>query len=111
MTTALRDRRCVACTGDMPRLDDAGVAALLAQVPGWRVVDGRLTRRFTFPDFVTAIRFVNRLADTAEAENHHPDFAVHYARVDVTIWTHAVDGLTENDFILAAKLDALAGDG
>lgn len=104
----LRARRCVACSGDTPRLDAAQVAALLPQVPGWEARDDRLHRRFTFRDFVSAMRFVNRMADVAEAESHHPDFTVHYRQVDVVIWTHAIGGLSENDFILAAKISPLA---
>ena len=90
-----------------PRLGPAEIAQLLPQVPGWEVVvdDGSWKRRFEFPDFRQAMAFVNRMADVAKAEGHHPDFAVHYNKVDVTIWTHAVGGLSENDFILAAKLD------
>jgi 4a-hydroxytetrahydrobiopterin dehydratase len=104
----LRARKCVPCEGGVPRLDAAQVAALLPQVPGWTVHDDKLHATFTFRDFVTAMRFVNRMADVAEAEGHHPDFTVHYRRVDVTIWTHAIGGLSENDFILAAKLTPLA---
>ena len=109
MTTArdLTTKRCVPCKGAVPPLDAAAVAALLSQVPAWTTRDAKLHRTFQFPDFVAAMRFVNAMAGVAEAEEHHPDFLVHYNRVDVTIWTHAVGGLTENDFILAAKIDAL----
>ena len=108
MTEALRARRCVPCEGGVARLDAAEVAALLPQIPGWEEHDHRLHRQFQFRDFVTAMRFVNRMADVAEAEGHHPDFTVHYREVDVTIWTHAIGGLSENDFILAAKITPLA---
>jgi len=104
----LRARRCVPCEGGVPRLDGPQIAALLPQVPGWEVRDDRLHRRFTFRDFVTAMRFVNHMAEVAEAERHHPDFTVHYRQVDVAIWTHAIGGLSENDFILAAKISPLA---
>jgi 4a-hydroxytetrahydrobiopterin dehydratase len=106
--TDLRARRCLPCEGGVPRLDAAQVAALLPQVPGWEAREERLLRRFMFRDFVTAMRFVNRMAEVAEAEGHHPDFTVHYRQVDVVIWTHAVGGLSENDFILAAKITPLA---
>ena len=79
----------------------------MPQVPKWTLHENRLTRRLVFSDFVGAIAFINRMAEVAEAEGHHPNFAVHYRQVDLTIWTHAVGGLTENDFILAAKIDAL----
>ncbi len=108
MAEALRDRRCLPCEGGVPRLTATAVAALLPQVPGWEARDDRLHRQFRFRDFVTAMRFVNRMAEVAEAEGHHPDFTVHYRQVDVTIWTHAIGGLSENDFILAAKIAPLA---
>lgn len=104
----LRAQRCVPCDSGTPRLDAAQVATLLADVPGWDARDDRLRRRFTFADFVTAMRFVNRMAEVAEDEGHHPDFTVHYRHVDVMIWTHANGGLSLNDFVLAAKINPLA---
>jgi 4a-hydroxytetrahydrobiopterin dehydratase len=104
---ALRDKRCVPCTGATPKLTADQIALLGPEVPAWTVRDDKLRRKFVFRDFVEAMRFVNRMADVANAEDHHPDFAVHYKEVDVTIWTHAVGGLSENDFVLAAKIDAL----
>ena len=95
------------CEGGVDKLDAAVAAKLQRAVPDWLLRDDKLHRRFIFRDFKATMRFVNRMADVAEGEGHHPDFAVHYNRVDVTIWTHAVDGLSENDFILAAKIDAL----
>ena len=78
------------------------------QVPGWRVVDQHhLWKSFAFPDFRTALEFVNRVGATAEAEGHHPDLLLAWGKVDIKIWTHKVDGLTESDFILAAKIDRL----
>lgn len=102
----LRTRHCAPCTSATPRLTTASAHALAVQIPDWQVTDERLVRRFVFPEFVAAMAFVNRLAAIAEREGHHPDFAVHYRQVDVTIWTHAVGGLTENDFILAAHVEA-----
>lgn len=107
MASDLTTKRCLPCAGGVPRLDPSAVSALLPQLPAWEAREDKLHRTFRFPDFVAAMRFVNRMAEVAEAEGHHPDFLVHYNRVDVTIWTHAVGGLTENDFILAAKIDAL----
>jgi 4a-hydroxytetrahydrobiopterin dehydratase len=77
--------------------------------PGWRVSadDRKLEKRFVFGDFKTAMGFVNKLATLAEEEQHHPDFAVHYSIVDVTLYTHAIEGLSDNDFILAAKIDEM----
>jgi 4a-hydroxytetrahydrobiopterin dehydratase len=105
--TDLLTKSCVPCDGNTPKLDAATIARLAIGVPVWTTAGERLHRRFVFPDFAHAMRFVNHMAALAEAEGHHPDFAVHYREVDVTIWTHAAGGLTENDFILAAKIDAL----
>src|SRR5262249_26390183 len=104
----LRAKHCVPCEGGVPKLDDAQVAALLREVPGWEARDQQLHRTFTFRDFVTAMRFVNRMADVAEADAHPPASAVHYRRVDVSVWPPAIGGLSENDFILAAKIAPLA---
>ena len=95
------------CEGGVSKLAPEETVRLLGQVHGWELRDGKLVRTFKFGDFREAMRFVDRMAEVAEAEGHHPDFCVHYSRVDVTIWTHAIDGLSENDFILAAKIDAL----
>jgi 4a-hydroxytetrahydrobiopterin dehydratase len=103
----LRAKRCRPCDRGTPKLDETAIAAFAAQLPRWTVEDERLRRRITFAGFRDAIRFVDRMAELAEAEDHHPDFCVHYRQVDVTLWTHAVGGLSENDFILAAKLDEL----
>jgi len=78
------------------------------ETPGWQVVDEHhLTRTFTFPDFKTALDFVNRVGAIAEQEGHHPDLYLSWGKVGVTTWTHKIDGLTESDFILAAKIDRL----
>ncbi len=103
-------KRCVPCEGGVPRLEGKTVEALLRTLDGWSYRDEQLHKHFRFPDFRAAMRFVNRMADLAEAEGHHPDFAVHYSAVDVTLWTHAIGGLSDNDFILAAKIDALPRD-
>jgi 4a-hydroxytetrahydrobiopterin dehydratase len=105
----LAKKHCVPCEGGVPKLEPARVAELLSQLDGWAARDDKLHKRFTFGDFPAAIAFINRVAAVAEQEGHHPDFAVHYREVDVTIWTHAIGGLSENDFILAAKLDRVSG--
>jgi 4a-hydroxytetrahydrobiopterin dehydratase len=107
----LRAKRCVPCRRGTPKLDAAEVARLAPQVPAWSVAGDRLRRKFVFATFADAMRFVNRIADVAEAEDHHPDFTVHYREVDVALWTHVVGGLSENDFIVAAKIDGLVADG
>lgn len=104
----LRDRHCVPCRAGERPLAAADLAGTVARdLPGWRIEGKALRREFRFPDFVSAMDFINRMAALAEAENHHPDFAVHYDRVEVSLWTHTIDGLSENDLILAAKIDAL----
>ena len=108
----LREKHCVPCQEGTPALDDATTRLLLGDVKGWSVDSTagqppRLTKRFEFRDFLGTMAFVDKMAALAEAEGHHPDFCVHYSRVEVTLWTHVARGLTENDFILASKLDAM----
>lgn len=103
----LTKKRCVPCEGGMPALDASAVQKLLPQVPGWRVEANALHKRFKLATFPNAIAFVRRMADLAESEGHHPDFCVRYDVVEVTLTTHAIRGLSENDFIMAAKIDAL----
>ena len=104
---ALKDRKCVPCEGGVPPVPEAEARDLLRQLSGWRIEEGKLRKELKFADFVGAMAFLDGLAEVAEQEGHHPDFCVHYNRVDLTLWTHAIDGLSENDFILAAKIDAL----
>lgn len=103
----LKTKRCIPCEGGVDKLNAEQVQELSKQLTGWEVRGEKLHKTLKFADFVAAMAFLSRLAEVAEAEGHHPDFCVHYNVVDVTIWTHAIDGLSENDFILAAKLDAL----
>lgn len=104
---SLASKVCVPCEGGVPKLAPKQIAKLLPQVDGWTVDGDTIRKSKTFFDFVDAMDFCNAMADIAEDEGHHPDFCVHFNRVDVTIWTHAVGGLTENDFILAAKIDRI----
>jgi 4a-hydroxytetrahydrobiopterin dehydratase len=105
----LAARSCVPCRGGIPPLTAGAAEGLLAGTPGWRLEQNatRLQRHFEFRDFVEAMRFVNRVADVAEQQGHHPDFEIHWNKVDLTLWTHKIGGLHENDFILAAKIDRL----
>ena len=109
----LASRNCIPCRGGVPRMDAAAVDDYLGKVEGWGHREHRsISRTFAFPDFAGALDFANRVGAVAEAEGHHPDLLVAWGRVEVTIWTHKVDGLTESDFILAAKIDRLpAGNG
>jgi 4a-hydroxytetrahydrobiopterin dehydratase len=105
----LAARSCVPCRGGIPPLSEEAARRFLAATPLWSLSEGgtRLARRFEFRDFVQAMEFVNRVAGIAEAQGHHPDIAIHWNKVDLLLWTHAIGGLHENDFILAAKIDKL----
>jgi len=102
-------RHCVPCEGGTPRMAAAAAADALRSLRGWDARDGstRIQKHYRFRSFVEAMKFVDALAVVAEEEGHHPDFHVHYDTVDVELWTHAIGGLSENDFIVAARLDAL----
>lgn len=105
----LRSRRCVACTSETPRLAADAIQTLLLQVPGYGLeADAtRLARTYRFKNYYETMAFVNAVAFIAHREDHHPDLEVSYGHVTVRYSTHAVNGLTENDFICAAKIDAL----
>ena len=105
----LAGRHCQPCRGGVPPLSEEAARELAAGTPDWSLAAAatRLQRHFEFRDFVEAMKFVNRVADVAEAEGHHPDIAIHWNRVDLTLWTHKIGGLHENDFILAARVNRL----
>jgi 4a-hydroxytetrahydrobiopterin dehydratase len=106
----LTNRRCQPCEGGVPALTDEQVGNLRQAVPQWRLTDDgqRLRREWRVKDFLTALDFFGRVGQLAEAEDHHPDLhLVGYRNVAIEIWTHALGGLSENDFILAAKIDRL----
>lgn len=107
--TSLASKHCVPCHGGIPPLDEREAGKLLESIDAaWSIVDGHHLRRdFRFGDFEQALRFTNRVGAIAESEGHHPDIHLAWGRVTIEIWTHAIDGLTESDFILAAKLDQL----
>jgi len=108
-TSPLLHKQCIACTVGAAPLPAAEQRELAAQLqPGWEVVDGHhLRRTYAFGDFGGGLSFTNQVGALAEAEGHHPDIHLAWGRVEITIWTHKIDGLTESDFILAAKIDAL----
>ncbi|HLL78721.1 MAG TPA: 4a-hydroxytetrahydrobiopterin dehydratase [Ktedonobacteraceae bacterium] len=101
--------KCVACRRGEPRVTEAELAEYMPQVPDWRIVkvDGidHLERTFTFPSFVEALSFTNKIGDLAEAEGHHPALLTEWGKVTVTWWTHKIGGLHRNDFIMAARTD------
>jgi 4a-hydroxytetrahydrobiopterin dehydratase len=105
---ALTGRHCVACDKGTSPLTEDEASRYLSQVPEWEIREGKsLRRRFRFKDFVAAVAFVNRVATVAEEEGHHPDIYISYNRVRIDLTTHAIGGLSENDFIMAAKIGAL----
>ncbi len=104
----LAEKHCVPCRGGVPPLQGEELEKMKAQVAGWQVVNGHhLAKSYTFPDFRAALDFVNRVGAVAEEEGHHPDLSLSWGKVDIRTWTHKIDGLTESDFILAAKIDKL----
>jgi 4a-hydroxytetrahydrobiopterin dehydratase len=105
----LTDRHCVPCEGGVPTLTRKEAEGLQINVPDWELsADTKsITRRFEFKGFYKCMSFINAMAWIANAENHHPDFSAGYNFCEVTFTTHAIDGLSENDFICAAKVNAL----
>lgn len=104
----LASKTCVPCRGGVPPLAGEELAKLSREVPEWKVVDGHhITRSFKFPDFKEALAFVNKAGAIAEEQGHHPDIFLTWGKADITTWTHKINGLTESDFILAAKIDRL----
>jgi 4a-hydroxytetrahydrobiopterin dehydratase len=106
MPSELARKTCIPCRGGVPPLSDHETEELLKQVNSWAVMENHhLVREFTFPDFVQALAAVNRVGALAEEQGHHPNLYLTWGHVRVEIWTHKIDGLTESDFILAAKID------
>ncbi len=107
----LTSRKCVPCEGGDPPLPRDKVDELLQQIPGWKLAENgvlKIIRSFKFKDFGEALVFVNKVGEIAQSEGHHPNICFTWGKVDITLWTHAVGGLSENDFILAAKIDTLS---
>lgn len=103
----LLKKRCVPCEGGTKPLSRMQAAEYIKQLDAWKLAKNKIQKQLVFRDFADLVKFVNKLAALAESEGHHPDFCVHYRKLDLEIWTHAVGGLSENDFILAAKIDKL----
>lgn len=104
----LAARKCVPCRGGVPPLKGGQIASILAELAGWEVVEEHhLKKTYKPADFREALAFVNRVGDLAEAQGHHPDISFGWGYCEIKIWTHKIDGLTESDFILAAKIDRL----
>jgi 4a-hydroxytetrahydrobiopterin dehydratase len=104
----LADRQCVPCRGGVPPLKSDKVQELLGQLADWQAVNAHhLSKTYRFPDFREALAFVNRVGELAEEQGHHPDICFGWGKAEISIWTHKIDGLTESDFVLAAKIDKL----
>jgi 4a-hydroxytetrahydrobiopterin dehydratase len=103
----LAEKQCVPCRGGVPPLAGADLAALAQQLAGgWLVINQHhLEKEFKFPDFRQALAFTNRVGELAEQQNHHPDIYLAWGKVKLTLWTHKIDGLTESDFVFAAKVN------
>ncbi len=109
---SLEAKTCVPCRGGVPPLKGMELAEILKQLPDsadWKVVnEHHITRAFAFSNFKQALDFVNRVGALAEEQGHHPDILLTWGKAEITLWTHKIDGLTESDFIMAAKIDRLA---
>ncbi len=105
-TSLMASKKCVPCEDQAP-LKEGEIQKYIAELKGgWEVQDNiKIKKHFKFKDFKEAMIFVNKVADLAESEGHHPDITIHYNKVNIFIWTHSISGLSENDFILAAKID------
>ena len=104
----LATKTCVPCRGGVPPLKGEELASLQEQVDGWKVIEEHhITKTFKFSNFREALKFVNRAGELAEEQGHHPDIFLAWGKAEITIWTHKINGLTESDFILAAKIDGL----
>ena len=106
----LSEKRCLACEGGVPKLSASEIDALLKKLNSWIVSTDqkKISKTFSFKNYYQTMAFVNAIAWISHAENHHPDLSVHYNQCVVSYSTHAVNGLTENDFICAAKIDVIA---
>ncbi len=108
---SLSKKECVPCKGGVPPLKGEELGILAEQVDGWDVAaEHHITKTYKFPNFVKALAFVNRVGEVAEEQGHHPDIFLTWGKVRITMCTHKIDGLTESDFILAAKIDEIPVD-
>ena len=106
--TELAEKTCVPCKGGVPPLGGTDLQRLADQVPEWKVVEEHhIERTFDFSNFREALEFTNRVGELAEEQGHHPDIFLAWGKTGIKIWTHKIDGLTESDFVMAAKIDAL----
>jgi 4a-hydroxytetrahydrobiopterin dehydratase len=104
----LTEQKCEPVSADTRPFSQEEARNMMSQIPEWVLKDNTIERTFKLKDFKEAIKFVNRVADVAEKENHHPDIHIYYSKVNIELSTHKIEGLSKNDFILAAKIDELA---
>ena len=109
--TSLATKSCIPCKGSMPKLSPQECKNYLAELnDGWKVVeDHHIEKEYRFNDFKSALAFVDKVGQVAEQEGHHPDIYLAWGKVKISLWTHKINGLSESDFILAAKCDAVEG--
>jgi 4a-hydroxytetrahydrobiopterin dehydratase len=105
MASDLASKSCVPCRGGVPPLSMDVASRLMEQLNGWTFEQGHLAKSYLFSNFAGALEFVNRIGAIADEQGHHPDIYMTWGKVSVEVWTHKIDGLTESDFILAAKFD------
>ena len=104
----LSTKKCVPCQGGIPPLTEDEIKEYLPHIQGWEVLENKkIHKRFKFESFSEAISFTNKVARIAEEQGHHPNISIDYNKVDIDIWTHKINGLHENDFILASKIDTI----
>jgi 4a-hydroxytetrahydrobiopterin dehydratase len=104
----LASKECVPCKGGVPPIKGRELEGLLRHAPGWTAMNEHdIVRTFAFPDFRTALQFTNKVGAIAEGQGHHPDIRLSWGKVEITLYTHKIDGLTENDFIMAASINRL----
>ena len=102
----LAEKQCIPCRGGVPPLTDEEITPLAAEIPDWNVIDGHhLDRTYSFSNFREALDFTNQVGELAEEQGHHPDIYLAWGKVGVQLWTHKIDGLTESDFVMAAKIE------
>jgi 4a-hydroxytetrahydrobiopterin dehydratase len=108
----LASKTCVPCKGGVPPMKGRELERLMKLVPEWKAVnEHHIVRTLKFPDFKEALEFVNQVGELAEQQGHHPDILLAWGKVEITMWTHKIDGLTESDLIMAAKIDMLHAGG
>ena len=104
---SLVEKTCTPCRGGIPPVEGEKLNEFLREVPEWQLKGNKIERTFVKNNFIEALDFVNEVGRLSEQEQHHPDIFVHYKEVTITLWTHKINGLFDNDFILAAKIDRI----